>query len=160
MNECRTANGQFAEKHGQKGTRLYRVWCAMKERCNNPHNKRFPHYGAKGIKVCTEWAVSFETFRNWALQNGYTEGLTIDRIDCEGNYEPMNCRWVTTAQQNRNYSRNHYLTHNGQTLCITDWAKLLGIKAVTISHRLNAGKSTEEALRKEDGRSLRWKTIS
>lgn len=154
----RNADGTYAIQHGMNKTPLHRVWCAMKERCSNPHNKRFANYGGRGISVCTEWANSFETFYNWAKANGYKQGLTIDRIDVNEGYNPENCRWVTTAQQNRNYSRNHNITLNGETHCITDWAEITGIKGATILHRLKAGKSVEEALRKEDGRKLRWKT--
>jgi hypothetical protein len=156
----RNADGTFATVHGGKRDRLYRVWCSMKERCNNPHNKRYARYGGRGIAVCTEWAGSFGSFRDWALNHGYENGLTIDRIDNQNGYSPENCRWITKAMQNRNYSRNHMLTYLGETLCVTDWADRLGINRATILYRIKAGKTTEEALSKEDGRELRWKTTS
>lgn len=122
----------------------------------NPHNKSFRRYGGRGISICQEW-LDFAVFRSWALASGYAEGLTIDRRDNDGNYEPGNCRWVTTREQNRNYSRNRMLTFNGKTQCVRDWAHELGINSATILFRLKSGKTTEEALAKIDLRSLRFK---
>jgi hypothetical protein len=139
------------------GIREFILWCAMKERCNNPHNKCYGIYGARGIKVCKEWSDSFASFNEWAIANGYQEGLTIDRIDTNGNYCPENCRWVTTAQQNRNYSRNHFLTYNGETLCLKDMAEKHGIKPCTLLFRLKSGLTLDLALQNIDRRSLRFK---
>ena len=82
--------------------KLYHTWLGIKYRCNNPKSKDFPHYGARGIRMCEEWTNDFMVFRTWAIANGYAEELTIDRINVNGNYEPSNCRWVTVAEQNRN----------------------------------------------------------
>lgn len=87
--------------HGGRHSRLYNIWAHMRQRCNNPGNKDFAYYGGRGIKICKEWE-RFDTFQDWALKNGYTAELTIDRIDSNGNYCPENCRWVTQADQNRN----------------------------------------------------------
>ena len=127
----------------------------MKERCNNPHNKRYGRYGGRGIAVCKEWAESYESFRKWSEESGYREGLTIDRINNSGNYEPGNCRWVTQKEQNRNYSRNHKITYNGETLCIADWSEKTGIGRATILWRLQNGKALDEVFSKNDGRSKR-----
>ena len=154
----RTDKGMFAPIHGAKHTRLYKVWCAMRERCNNPHNKRYARYGGRGISVCNEWD-DYRAFREWAEMNGYADGLTIDRIDTDGNYEPSNCRWATRAEQNRNYSRNRMITFNGITMCLTDWADKYGIKRATLAFRLNSGKTMEQALENTDGRTMRWKTV-
>ena len=159
MNNRRNSDGTFADNHGMKKTRLYRVWCAMKERCNNPHNKRFCTYGGKGIAVCKEWEA-FKPFYDWAMSSGYKDGLTIDRINNELGYSPDNCRWATTAQQNRNYSRNHVITYDGRTLCLADWADELGINRATLLWRIKAGKPIEEVFKQEDGRTTRWKTTS
>lgn len=139
-------------------TKHYRVWCAMKERCNNPHNKRYPRYGGRGIKVCKEWSESYAEFRRWSEENGYQEGLTIDRINTDGNYEPTNCRWVSRFVQNRNYSRNHFITYNGETLCIADWSEKTGIKRATILWRLKNGKDLDEVFEQIDRRTTRWQT--
>ena len=93
----------FYERHGKFGTRLYNTWGKMKSRCNNPNDKDFARYGGRGIKVCEDW-IRFSRFEQWALHNGYSDNLTIDRIDNDGDYEPSNCKWSTMAEQNNNRS--------------------------------------------------------
>jgi len=88
--------------HGDSRIRLYDVWCSMKSRCLNPKNKAYKYYGGKGIKICKEWKNNYMMFKNWALANGYKEGLTIDRIDNDGNYCPENCQWLTKSENSRN----------------------------------------------------------
>lgn len=153
----RDCKGVFITMHGMRHTRIYSVWCAMKERCSNPNNKSYNRYGARGITVDPEWRDSFEAFHMWAVQNGYAENLTIDRIDNDKGYTPDNCRWVTVKEQNRNYSRNHMITYNGKTQRIADWEEETGIKRATILWRLKAGKTLEQVFDKTDGRALRWK---
>ena len=85
-----------------KHPRLYRQWYAMRRRCYDPKFICYPYYGAKGIKVCDEWRTCYETFQTWALAHGWKKNLTLDRIDCKGNYEPANCRWLTLAEQQCN----------------------------------------------------------
>ena len=127
----------------------------MKERCANPHNKRYERYGGRGISVCEEWKKDYSEFREWALENGYKDGLTIDRIDNEKGYSPENCRWVDRKTQNRNYSRNHLITYMGKTQCIADWAEELNINRATILFRIKSGKPLDEVFDKRDRRTLR-----
>lgn len=158
--KCRNDKGQFVRTVPLNEQRLYKVWCGMKRRCNCINDQSYSRYGAKGIKVCEEWNNSYTKFSNWSKANGYADGLTIDRIDNSKGYEPSNCRWVTTAIQNRNYSRNHNITYSGKTMCVADWSAETGINRATILFRLKQGKPLEEVFNKEDGRSKRWKTIS
>ena len=132
--------------HGGSGTRLYKIWDGMKARCYNPRKNYYPIYGGRGITVCDEWHYSFEAFRNWAMANGYEDGLTIDRIDNNGNYCPENCRWATISQQNNNKSTSHFLTYNGETKTITQWAEATGFTFHAILARVSKGMTTEEAL--------------
>lgn len=139
--------------HGMAHTKLHNTWCNMKSRCNNKNNNDYTNYGERGIKVCEEWDKSFEAFYNWAMENGYSENLTIDRIDVNGNYCPENCRWVTWNEQARNKRVNHFITYNGKTMCVKDWETETGINSKTIARRIdNYGWSIERALTEKDGR--------
>lgn len=123
--------------HGMSKTRLYHIWSDMKGRCYRTHNKNYGLYGGKGIRVCDEWKNNFQAFCNWALANGYSENLTIDRIDSNKNYEPNNCRWATQREQCNNISRNHLLTYKGETKTMSEWADITGIPYTTLRARIN-----------------------
>lgn len=92
-------NKEYGYKHGGSGTRLYNIWSNMKSRCKNPNETAYRWYGGKGIKVCDQWK-DFTNFREWALNNGYKENLTIDRIDSNKDYCPENCQWLTMKENN------------------------------------------------------------
>lgn len=113
------------KKHGMKSTRLYSLWNAMKTRCNNPNSKAYKHYGERGISVCKEWNNSFEAFRDWSFENGYTEGLSIDRIDNSKGYCPENCRWVPWAEQCNNRKTNVVIEYKGEVHNLMQWSKIL-----------------------------------
>ena len=132
--------------HGLTKTRIYRTWCRMKERCYRVKNNRYQNYGGRGIKVCDEWKNDFMSFYNWAMAHGYTDNLTIDRINVNGNYEPNNCRWITTKAQNNNRKSNRFLTFNNETHTVAEWAEKVNIPVSVIYHRLYRKWSVEKAL--------------
>lgn len=127
-----------AKTHGQSKTRLFGVWVNMHERCENPHRKDWRYYGGKGVKVCDEWS-EFTAFAEWATRNGYSDNLTIDRVDVNGGYNPDNCRWVSWEKQMNNTTRNRRITADGKTLTLAEWAKESGIKYRTLQWRLSHG---------------------
>ena len=122
--------------HHQTHTRLYRIWKAMKCRCYNKNFPTYSFYGGRGITVCDEWRSDFESFFAWATTHGYTEDLTIDRIDSNGNYEPDNCRWITIQKQQRNRCSNHNVTYRGRTQCIAAWAEELNMNYWLLRKRI------------------------
>ena len=138
--------------HGAYKTRLYRVWNGMKNRCRNKNIKSYKTYGARGIRVCDEWQ-NFEAFRDWALSNSYQDDLTIERKDNNGNYEPGNCTWIPFEQQARNKTNNRYVTYNGETKVLVEWAEQLGIDYDILQGRLAGGWSVERAFTQRVRRS-------
>ena len=121
-----------ANRHGLSHHPLNTIWRCMRRRCNNPSNASYQRYGAKGINVCEEWN-DFEAFYNWAISNGWANGLSIDRIDNSRGYSPDNCRFVTAKEQSRNRTTNVFITVNGITKLQIEWAEFLGISYSTIS---------------------------
>lgn len=139
---CGCNMGKNLLKHGfSHKEKLYNVWKNIKARCKNDK-----YYGGRGIKIYDEWKNDYTVFRNWAINNGYNENLTIDRIDVNGNYEPNNCRWVDNFIQANNKRNNVYLTYKNETKTVHQWEKIVGIKAATIKKRLRLGWSVERAL--------------
>ena len=128
---------KFKKTHGLSKSKLYRVWHCMKCRCLNKNDKRYNSYGGRGIKICKEWENDFYSFYKWSIQNRYKEGLSIDRIDNNGNYEPSNCRWVDKNTQNNNTRRNVFIEYKGKKQTVSQWAKEIGIGHDTIKYRLN-----------------------
>lgn len=136
--------------HGLSHTRLYRIWHSMYCRCYYKSTNGYKNYGGKGIKVCEEWKHSqgFMKFYNWAIQNGYEENLTLDRINVNGNYEPNNCRWITVKEQCNNKTNNRIFEYNGVKYNLTQLCNKYNINIVTFSDRIKSGMSIEEALHK------------
>lgn len=140
------ANG-IRKTHGMTNSKLYTIWQNMKHRCNDPKNIMFQYYGGRGIRVCDEWLGGFEQFMEWAMKMGYQEGLSIERIDVNGDYSPANCKWITKKQQYLNRTDSHLLTAFGKTQTIKEWADESGIKYDTIERRVNQyGWDAEDAV--------------
>lgn len=133
-------------KHEKSNTRIYRIWSEMKTRCYLKTCNIYKNYGGRGITICKEWLDDFMNFYNWAMSNGYTDELTIDRIDVNGNYEPSNCRWATNEIQQNNKRNNRIIVLNGVSHTLSEWSKITGINGGTISKRIKSGWTIERAL--------------
>ena len=113
--------------HKMSGTRIYTIWQGIKQRCLNPADTRYERYGGRGISICKEWENSFQAFYDWAISNGYSDDLTIDRIDNDGNYEPSNCKWSTNKEQCNNRSSNINIKIGNTTKTLTEWCEIFNV---------------------------------
>jgi hypothetical protein len=130
--KCR--NGRIIDfKLRWKNKRLRSIFESMIRRCYNNEDKSYKWYGEKGIKICDEWLDNPKLFEEWALNTGYQNGLTIDRIDSDKNYCPENCRWITLEENSRRAGKVNWITVNGETLTGKQWAAKLEIGVNTIN---------------------------
>lgn len=138
--------------------RLKKILAHMKARCYNPDDKRYDDWGGRGIQICNEWLNDPELFVRWSIENGYQEGLTIDRIDNDGNYCPENCRWVTVQENNQNRRSNRNFAYNGKTQNLQQWCDEYNVSRSMVNKRLDLGWDFEKALltpkRNRDKKSL------
>ena len=134
---CGCAIIEASTKHGMHGTRLYNIYMGMNKRCYNKNDTSYSDYGGRGIYVCDEWRGEngFINFKNWALANGYTDELSIDRKNNNGPYSPENCRWTDLKAQANNRRSNVFITFNGETHTIAQWAEITGIPYDTLHNR-------------------------
>jgi hypothetical protein len=129
--------------HQMTGTPTYWSWVAMRVRCNYPKSERYPNYGGRGIRVCERWSK----FENFLADMGQRpNGKTIERRDGNGNYEPSNCVWASTDEQNRNKRSTVNVTIDGETLCLKDWCRRFGLKYITVVMRIRRGATHLQAL--------------
>lgn len=147
--KCVTRCGK-AIGHGMSYEKIYWVWHGMRQRCQKECVSHRSRYYDRGITVCEEWN-SFPAFWEWAKNNGYKEGLTIDRIDNNKGYCPENCRWTTTYVQARNKRNNINITYNGETHCLKDWADIVNINSKTLWYRYKAGDRGDRLFRDVGG---------
>ena len=140
----------LAEKrrtHGKTNTRLYGVWCHIKERCKSPNCPAYKNYGGRGICVCDEWDSDFQAFYDWALENGYKDGLTIERIDVNGDYCPGNCCWITFDEQQRNKRNIRVVEIEGEKVTLKEACRRLNLPYKAVDLRVTRyGMSIEEAI--------------
>lgn len=126
----------ISKGYRKNNIRLYNIYSNIKVRCYNKNCPDYKNYGARGIKMCDEWLNDFVSFYNWATANGYEDNLTIDRINNDGNYEPSNCRWITLQEQAYNKRTNRYITYNGTTKTLAEWAKTLNMSQQKLRYRI------------------------
>lgn len=134
------------KKHGMCKTRIYRIWTNIKYGCYNPNFNGYKYYGGRGIEMCSEWKHDFNAFYRWSIRHGYTNTLSIDRINVNGDYNPSNCRWVTVKEQQNNKRNNHTLTYNNKTHTLSEWAEITGLTPNCIFHRVERGWTPEQIL--------------
>lgn len=132
-----------ARTHGLSKTRLYKIWDGMRGRCTNPNRREYKDYGGRGITVCTEWDKEFMAFHDWSMENGYSDNLTLDRIENDGPYSPENCRWATRKTQSDNTRLTVHITVNGETRNIEEWAATIGVARSTMSRHVKNGDAEE-----------------
>lgn len=143
---------KFSFKHGLsrdengKKTRLFRIWTGIKTRCLNGKVKEYPKYGGRGITICDEWLKDFKVFYDWSLLNNYSDDLSIDRKDNDGNYEPNNCRWTNSRVQANNRTSNSLLAFKGETKTLAEWVLEYNITYGAAFERLKRGWSLEKSL--------------
>ena len=146
---CGCLNRELAasrlQKHGRTNTRLYRIFRGMKQRCENHNDKSYARYCARGIYVCEEWS-EFEKFEQWALNHGYRDDLSIDRVDVDGPYAPSNCRWATALEQQQNTRRPIRINYNGETHTLSEWSQILGIDRDIIYRQHCKGTQMEDII--------------
>lgn len=135
---CGCLHMESITKHSQSDSRLYRIWADMIQRCENPKSNNYKHYGARGISLINEWK-NFDNFYDWATKNGYENGLSIDRIDVNKNYEPNNCRWVTREVQDNNKRNTLWVDVNGEKMSLKQVSDKYGISYSTLKHRYSVG---------------------
>lgn len=123
-------------KHGCFGTRIYGIWNGILQRTKYKSKKDKENYWGRGINVCKEWE-DFINFKKWALDNGYDDKLTIDRIDVDGDYSPENCRWITKKEQSNNRRNNVKYEYNGEILTQSQWSERIGIDPTNFKKRVD-----------------------
>lgn len=129
----------ISKTHGKSDSRLYNIWCMMRSRCNNPNNLSYKDYGGRGISVCNQWS-SFPPFYDWAMSHGYSDYLTIERIDVNSDYCPENCTWIPKRDQSNNTRRNAFIEILGIRKTLKHWTNFMGWKYSKYEMRLYRGK--------------------
>lgn len=147
---CGCSKGKYISDskitHGMSNSRLYQIWRNMKNRCYNPNVDRYDRYGGRGITICDEWKDNFQAFYEWSMNNGYSDGLSIDRINVNGDYAPDNCHWITMPEQADNKCNSRLFEFNGSAHTVSEWAKITGISRDVIWNRIKRGWNIDRVL--------------
>lgn len=156
LNNKGNQNARKYEVKYDSNSRLYCTYKNMKRRCYDTSFPKYKNYGQRGIAVCDEWLHDYNTFKDWALSNGYNDTLTIDRIDVNGNYEPDNCQWITKEEQMWNRTDTLYVTYQGKSYCMSYILRKLNLlqHMTSIKKRMKNGKTFEEAITKSFDRRM------
>lgn len=141
---CGCQHFEACKTYGMAESRIYHIWCTMKARCSRETSSGYDKYGARGIKVCDEWE-SFAPFYEWAIANGYSDNLSIDRIDNDGNYEPSNCRWATAKEQANNTRNTVRYKLNGKLYSAYELSQMSGVPQKLINSRIRKGWAVKDA---------------
>lgn len=130
-----------------RNTKIYQIWCGMKTRCFNEKDSAYKYYGGRGVTICEEWKNNFELFYNWSLQNGYEDGLSIERKNVNENYCPENCCWIAKEEQARNKTNTLYIEINGEKKRLKEWCKIYNVNYKTVYQKIfKYGKEPIKAL--------------
>ena len=133
---CRRSKVKSTFRHGMSKTRLYREWASIKRRCYLKSDPSYKNYGGREIEMCDSWKNSFELFAEWATTNGYSDDLTIERINVNGNYCPENCKWIPWSEQQGNRTYCRFYTYNGETKNLVEWCKQFNLPYGTVHNRI------------------------
>ena len=159
VKSCGCLHHRGNPSHNLSHTRIYRIYKKIKRRCYVKDDPAYKDYGGRGIYMCDEWKESVENFYNWAMQNGYSDNLSIDRIDNNSGYSPENCRWATTKMQCNNRRSNIVVTIGNKTMNVAQWCEELGLNKGSIYSRIEKGWNPVEALTyTDDARKFKRKT--
>lgn len=131
-----------------KDERLYGIWSGIKQRCFDVGCTEYHRYGARGINVCDDWKNDYQKFKEWALENGYSSKLSIDRIDVNGNYTPENCKWSTPKEQANNRRNSIRVTYKNKTRTLAEWSEVLNMNYSCLYGRIKGGWEIELAFTK------------
>ena len=150
---CRSCSCKRPRTHGLTHHRLHRIWSRMKGCTGNPNHHDYKWYGARGIGIDEDWRNHFASFYNWAINNGYTDDLTIDRIDVTKGYCPENCRWIPLKEQAYNTRKTIWVEWNGETKPLRKWGEARNIKPTTLYARYYNGWSVPDLFKPVSGGS-------
>lgn len=155
MQKIRVLGTVATTTHGMTGTPTFISWDSMKQRCLNPKHKSYSDYGGRGVKVCKRWLESFENFL--ADMGEHPDGMTLERDEVDGDYEPSNCRWATSKEQGNNRRNSRHITMGGKTMTIAQWAEELGMSRQALRHRINSNWTEEDILTMGTNHGNGWK---